>query len=65
MHIKLMPASLPMAATILPCSPHSDPTVPSRGREQGWGDQEGRHLGTREWATENPPWGDRRQHEAE
>ena len=60
MHIKVMPAPLPMAATILPCLPHLDPTVPGRGREQGWGDQAGWHLGAREWATENPPWGDRK-----
>ena len=65
MHIKVMPTPLQMAATILPCSPHLDPTVPGRGREQGWGDQAGWHLGAREWATENPPWGTERQHEAE
>ena len=44
MHIKVMPAPLPMAATILPCLPHLDPTVPGRGREQGWGDQAGWHF---------------------
>ena len=65
MHIKVMPAPLPMAATILPCLPHLDPTVPGRGREQGWGDQAGWHLGEGSGLLKTHPGETGRQHEAE